>query len=67
MGACKVKCAGQVMTSRQATEWSAHVAETAAETGLSGTNGLFEARPLLLPSCSCPKQNPAFNANNIYL
>ena len=37
-------CAGQVMTSRQATEWSAHVAETAAETGLSGTNGLFEVR-----------------------
>jgi hypothetical protein len=34
----------QVLTVRQATEWTAHVAETAAETGLSGTNGLFEVR-----------------------
>jgi hypothetical protein len=34
--------AGQVLTVRGENEWSQHVAETAAETGLSGTNGLFE-------------------------
>jgi hypothetical protein len=32
----------QLLTSRGENDWSQHVAETAAETGLSGTNGLFE-------------------------
>ena len=32
----------QVLTFRGDNDWSQHVAETAAETGLSGTNGLFE-------------------------
>ncbi|CAL8464995.1 g4530 [Coccomyxa elongata] len=32
----------QVLNLRGDNEWSQHVAETAAETGLSGTNGLFE-------------------------
>ena len=32
----------QLLTSRGENEWSQHVAETAAETGLSGINGLFE-------------------------
>ena len=32
----------QLLTSRGENDWSQHVAETPAETGLSGTNGLFE-------------------------
>lgn len=35
-------CYVQVLNLRGDNEWSQHVAETAAETGLSGTNGLFE-------------------------
>lgn len=38
----------QVLTVRQATDWTAHVADTAAETGLSGTNGLFEVHAWLV-------------------
>ena len=32
----------QLLTSRGENDWCQHVAKTAAETGLSGTNGLFE-------------------------
>lgn len=39
MHACACR---QVLNMRGENEWSQHVAETAAETGLSGANGLFE-------------------------
>ena len=47
MTLCSASCdtphfALQLLTSRGENDWSQHVAETAAETGLSGTNGLFE-------------------------